>query len=241
MNTFLLFLRTIFTYIIVSIAIAIAFVPCFFIACLPQKWRYDNRVYYWFTNLVYKAAVYGSLVPVTVEGKENLPKDPAIFVANHQSAFDIPLLGFLVNGAPHVWLFLVRYAKIPLFGFVARRMNVVVDHSGLRKLVGSLEKAVDIVKERKSHLMLFPEGGRYIDGEIHSFFYGFAILAKGTGRPVFPVMMYNVGEVYPPYAFFIRPFPIRLVIGKPFIFQIGETEEEFVKRVHAWFLEQTGK
>lgn len=240
MNTILLFLRTLFTYFIVGIAMIIAFIPCLFIACLPKRWRFDNRIYYWFTDLVYKAAVYGSLVPVTVEGKENIPQEPAIFVANHQSAFDIPLLGFIVNGAPHVWLFLARYAKVPLFGFIARRMNVVVDHSGLRKLVGSLEKAVGIVKERKSHIMLFPEGGRYIDGEIHSFFYGFAILAQGTGRPVVPVMMHNVGKVYPPYAFLVQPFPIRLVIGKPFIVQNGESEEEFVRRVHAWFLEQTG-
>jgi len=241
MNIILLFVRTIFTYFVVGIAILIAFIPCFFIACLPKKWRYDNRVYYWFSDLVYKAAVYGSFVPVIVHGKENLPHEPVIFVANHQSAFDIPLIGFLLNGAPHIWLFLARYAKIPFFGFVARRMNVVVDHSGLRKLVGSLEKAVDIVKERKSHIILFPEGGRYIDGEIHSFFYGFAILAQGTGRPVVPVIMHNPGKVYPPYAFFIHPYPLEIIIGKPFIFKQEETERDFVDRVHAWFIEHNGK
>ncbi|MGE0207090.1 MAG: lysophospholipid acyltransferase family protein [Candidatus Babeliales bacterium] len=237
----LMIVRSLLTYCIVTIVFIIAFIPCFVIACLPERWRYDNRVYYWFSNLVYSVAVYGSLVPVRVQGRENLPEQPAIIVANHQSAFDIPLLGFLLKGAPHIWLFLVRYAKIPVFGFIARRMNVTVDHSGLRKLVGSLDKAAAIVKSHESHVIIFPEGGRFNDGVVHRFFYGFAILAHKTKRPVIPIMMRNPGKTYPPGAFLIRPYPIDILIGEPFTIQEGETEESFLQRVHAWFDQYSGK
>ncbi len=239
MNKILLLLRSLFAYLVVIVAIAIAIIPCFIISCLPEKWRYDNRLYYWFTNFVYKATVLGTFLPVKIEGRENIPTEPAIFIANHESALDIPVLGSILDGAPHVWLFYVRYAKIPLIGFLLRRMNVVIDPSGLRKLVSSLDKTVKIIKDRKTHVLIFPEGGRFIDGTVHKFFYGFAVLAKGTKRPVVPVMMYNLGKAYPPNAFFIRQYPITILIGKPFYFQEGETEQEFVKRVHAWFIENT--
>ncbi len=241
MNKFLLFLRSILAYLVIGLAIGIAILPCFFIACLPARWRYDNRVYYWFSNLLYKACVFSMSSSITIKGKENIPKEPAIFVANHESALDMPVFGSILDGAPHVWLFYVRYAKIPVVGFIFRRMNVVIDPSGLRKLVGSLEKTVDIVKDKKSNIMIFPEGGRFNDGQVHNFFYGFAILAKDTKRPVVPVMLYNLGNIYPPGTFLIRNYPIEIVIGKPFIFKSEESDQDFVQRVHAWFLEHTRK
>lgn len=234
MNKIVLLLRSLFTYIVVGIIIALILIPCFIISCFPARWRYENRVYYWLTNILFKATEFSTFLPVTIEGKEHLPQEPSIFVANHESALDIPFLGSLLNGAPHVWLFYVRYAKIPLLGWMLSRMNVVIDPSGLRKLVSSLDKTVAIIKDKKTHVMIFPEGGRYTDG-IHKFFYGFAVIAKETKRPVVPVMMYNLGKAYPPRAFFIRSYPITLLIGKPFYFRDDETDEDFVKRVHAWF------
>jgi 1-acyl-sn-glycerol-3-phosphate acyltransferase len=241
MKTVLVFLKSLFWYLVAGITGAIFIVPCFFIACLPARWRYDNRVYYWLIGLNYKILNWATFLPISVKGKENIPQEPAVLVANHQSSLDIPIFGALVNSHPHIWFFLARFAKIPIFGFIARRMNVVVDHSGLRKLVGSLDEALKIIKQRKSHVLLFPEGGRYIDNKIHNFFYGFAILAKEAGRPVIPVMMYNLNKVYPPGSFLIHYYPIRVIVGSPFNFKPDETEDEFVQRVHAWFVEKTAE
>ena len=162
------------------------------------------------------------------------------YAANHQSSLDIPLLGSLVGTFPHVWLFYVRYAKVPIFGFIVRRMNVVVDPSGLRKLVASLNEAARLVEGKDRHVMIFPEGGRYTDSKVHNFFYGFAVLAKKLHRPVIPVLLKNVGDVYPPGSFLLYPEPITITIGQPIHFKEHETEEEFLQRVHAWFLAQNG-
>lgn len=232
---------TLLGYLIISIIGCICIVPCIIIACLPERWRFDNRVYYWFVHIVYKGSLFATFLPITIRGREYFPTGPAIFVANHQSALDIPLLGSVVNSHPHVWLFLKRYAKVPIFGFITRRMNIVVDHTGLRKLVGSLEKAVTLIKGKNRHVILFPEGGRHTDGKIHNFFYGFAFLAKELGRPVVPIFMKNVNKAYPPGSFWLHQYPITIIIGKPFMYQQGESEEEFVQRVRAWFVEQAAE
>lgn len=241
MNKFWLILRTLISYVLVIFSSLICFIPLFLIAALPERWRYDNRVYYFFLNLYYKSVLRATFLSIHIEGKENLLQEASIIVSNHQSSLDIPLLGSLVNGHPHVWLFLARFAKIPLFGFIARRMNVIVDHSGVRKLVGSLDKTISIIKQHTSHVMIFPEGGRYNDGKIHNFFYGFAVLAKEMQRPVIPVLMRNPGAVYPPGSFLMYPQPIHIIVGKPFYTTEQQTEEELVQSVRDWFVQKNAE
>ena len=236
LGTIVTIVRSLLSYVLGGIIMVVCFIPCFTIAALPESFRFNSRIYYWFVEFFYRGIIWSTFVKVIVSGEQNVPDEPSIFVANHQSAFDIPLLGSVVGRHPHIWMFLARYAKVPLFGFIARRMNVVVDHSGLRKLVGSLEEAIGIIKDQPRHVLLFPEGGRYTDDRIHSFFYGFAMLAKETKRPVVPVLLVNVNRVYPPRCFLIHQYPIHILIGEPFFMKIDETEEEFVERVHAWFV-----
>lgn len=236
-----LIIRSLFAYLVVGSAFIVLFIPCSIIACLPVQWRYDNRVYFWCIHIFYRVTNWVLFLPITIEGQEYLTQKPVIYVANHQSSLDIPLLGLLLDGHPHVWLFWLKFAKIPVFGFILRRMNIVVDPRGVRRLVSSIDKALTIIQHTKSHIVIFPEGGRYIDGKIHNFFYGFAILAKETKRPVIPVMMTNVHKVYPPGAFIMHPHPIRIIIGKPFLFLPDEAEHDFVQRVHAWFLEKVAE
>ena len=238
MNSFLILCRTLFGYLVVGIMGVVCFVPCVFVACLPEKYRFDNRLYYGAVALFFRVIVWATFLHIKIEGKENIPNEPGIIIANHQSALDIPMLGSLVGTMPHIWLFLKKYTKYPIFGFVARRMNVVVDSSGLRKLVGSIEKAGRLIQGQHRHVLLFPEGGRHIDGSVHRFFYGFAILAQESKRPVIPVIMFNLGKIYPPGAFLLRPHPVKISIGKPFVFEENDTYETFSNRVHAWFVKQ---
>ncbi|MGB8468048.1 MAG: lysophospholipid acyltransferase family protein [Candidatus Babeliales bacterium] len=210
-------------------------IPMLVIATFPARWRYENRVYYFFLDLFYKGILWATFLPVTVVGKENLLNEPAIIIANHQSSLDIPLLGSILDRHSHVWLFLARFARIPLFGFITRRMNVVVDPTKLRRMVGALDHTLDIVKNHNTHILLFPEAGRYTDGTIHKFFYGFAILAKATNRPVIPVIIYGAGKVLPPRALFISSYPMKIVIGKPVYFTKEHTEQEIVDCMQEWF------
>lgn len=237
-NTLITWVRSILGYLVIGISMCILGIPCFISACLPERWRF-NRVYYWCCDIMFKISIYATLVPVEIEGKENIPHEPCIFAANHQSSFDIPLLGSLVDGHPHIWLFLQKYARVPIFGFVARRMNVVVDITGFRKAMMSITQGIRRVKGKDRHLMIFPEGGRILDDQVRDFFYGFAVIAKEVQRPVIPVMLINVGRVYPPGSFLVHYYPIKIIVGKPFFLQEHESLDDFVKRVHGWFSNHT--
>lgn len=241
MSVILKLLRTLLSYLLFVILVLVLAIPCLIFILLPARWRYDNKLYFWMTYIFYKATLLFSFVPIEFIGKENLPKEPAVFVANHQSALDIPLVGSLMGGFPHIWL---AWANLKYYwiGIVISRMTVLIDTTTPMKGMRSLIKAIKMFDGKQRHVIIFPEGGRFIDGnKIHDFFAGFVIIAKRTKRPVIPILILNAYKVYPPGAFFINRYPVRVIIGKPFYFKEGESDDAFKNRVRKWFVDIESK
>jgi 1-acyl-sn-glycerol-3-phosphate acyltransferase len=216
----------------------LGFIPMLIAFIVPKSWLLDSKLFYTWAYYFYALLIKVSFLPITYEGKENIPEGPVIFAANHQSSLDIPLVGILARGTPHVWLALSSLMKSPILRFVLPRVAVLVDMSTPVKGMRSLLQIVSLVTNKHRSVMIFPEGGRYTDGKVHDFYGGFVILAKKTGRPVVPVRIFGVNKVYPPKCFLVYSHPVRVVIGKPFTFHEGESDEEFKNRVYKWFVEQ---
>lgn len=204
---------------------------------VPQRYRY-NKLFFLASALLYKAIVRAACLPIRIKGKRNVPKAPAIFVANHSSSLDIPLLGSLIGMHSHVWLAMSWLTNFFAFRYFLPRTAVLVDMSSPQKGVRSLIKTINLVKEHAMHVMIFPEGRRYTDGNVHDFYGGFAILAKKTGLPVVPVRIYNLEKVYPPENFWMHRHPVNVVIGEAMHMREDESDQEFKERVHEWFLQQ---
>lgn len=233
-----IFLRTIISYFLSFILCLLLVPPCLVILFLPKKFRYNNKTFFYLLNIFYKGIVYLTFMPLKIVGKSNIPNEFVIFAANHQSAFDIPVLGSITDGAPHIWLVLEYYIKKPILGFFIKRMFVPVDQESSAKAARSLITILKFLKDKRSHLLIFPEGGRYTDGKIHDFFKGFAVIAQKTGLPVVPVYMPNNYKIYPPHSFLIYYNQIDVIIGKPIIYTEDDTPETFSKKVRDWFIEQ---
>lgn len=232
--------RTLLSRFFLVLLMIVGFVPGLIMLMLPKKWLYNSRFFAWSTYLFYRAMLWGTFLPITYVGKENLSGEPVIFAGNHQSSLDIPLLGVLTQGMSHVWLAKHELMASPILRFILPRMAVLVDMSTPLKGMRSLVQAVNLVYGKQRHLMIFPEGGRYTDGTVHDFYAGFVILAKKTGRPVVPVRIFNVHKAYPPGTFWVQSHPIKVVIGTPMHLHDDETNEAFRDRVYQWFVQQTG-
>lgn len=233
--------RSLFSYILLVPVLLVVGLPCLILMLLPQRWRYDNRILFWFFSLFYKSVLFVTFLPITFQGKENIPTDPAIIVANHQSALDIPLVGSLLNGFSHVWLATVDLTTTWLAP-VLHRMAVLVDMSTPQKGMRTLLQAIARIQEQQRHAIIFPEGGRYLENNhVREFFSGFAMLAQRTNRPVVPVMIFDAYKVYPPHSFLIHWNPIHVVVGPMFMLREGEELDAFRDRVRQWFVEQVAK
>ena len=128
-------------------------------------------------------------VTLTVEGRENIPQGgPCVFVGNHRSYYDIPLLLAGLD-KPHGILAKEELEKIPLLNRWMKLLGCVfVQRDDVRASVRALNDATAIVEGGKSFI-IFPEGTRYKgeEGGAGEFKNGAFRIAVKTGAPVVPV------------------------------------------------------
>lgn len=232
-------LHTIVSYILLLCVIIVLFIPAIILCSMPRSWRYSSKIFAGFLHIAYWCLLKCSLVPVRYEGLENIPSEPAIIAANHQSVLDIPLIGLTVKSYPHVWLAWNELFERPFHYFLLSRIAIPLDVTSPLKAMRSLVHVLDTIGTYRMHAIIFPEGARFTDGQVHDFFAGFVIMAKKTGRPVVPVRIFNANKVYPPHSFFVYWHPVTIVVGKPMYINERESDDEFKDRVHEWFTKQT--
>ena len=231
--------RNLFSRFLLIIITIVFLIPIAIFICIPERYRYKYPILFYPIHWFYVAILKGSLLPITYKGLENIPKDkPVIFAANHQSSLDIPLIGVLSKGVPHVWLAKAELMDSFFIRFIVPLISVLVDVTSPRNAMLSLRKILTIVNNHHRNLIIFPEGARYTDGKIHDFFGGFVVLAKKIGRPVVPVCILGIDKAYPPETFWVHWYPITVVVGKPFVYEENDTDESFKNRVYQWFVDQ---
>lgn len=156
-----------------------------------------------------------AFVRVSVRGRENIKIGRSyVFVANHQSAYDIfSIYGFLNH--QFRWMMKKSLERIPLVGYACRVAgHIYVDKHSPAAVRQTMETAEKRLSGGMS-VVVFPEGSRTKDGHIHGFRRGAYMLAMEFGLPVVPVTVDGAYDVLPPNALLMRPGRITLTIHKP--------------------------
>ncbi|MFA6065792.1 MAG: 1-acyl-sn-glycerol-3-phosphate acyltransferase [Candidatus Babeliaceae bacterium] len=235
-------LRTLCTYVLVVCVGIVFLMPAMvLIVILPDSRRYDNRVLSWLIMMFFWSCTKILFMPIVVEGKENIPDKPVIIVANHQSVIDIVLVGSIFYNYPLIWFVLDYYAKKIAYGFFIKKMGIPVTRDDPHQAARALLRSIRFVTTGNHNLVIFPEGTRHVDGKVHDFFKGFAIIAKRSQCPVVPVYMPYNYRVYPPYSFLAHRHEIVVVIGKPIYYEPDDTDETFAQKVYTWFLTEQNR
>ena len=155
-------------------------------------------------------------VRVEVEGAEKLEKDQRyIFIVNHQSALDIPIL---FVGLHHKLSFIAKKELfyIPFFGWsIAAVGHIWIDRSNARKARASITRAVEKLQREGVSLVLFPEGTRSVDGKVGEFKKGSFTLAIQAGVKIVPIAIRDAHTLLPKKTLLIHPGVARISIGDP--------------------------
>lgn len=193
----------------------IIFMPCYYKAKLmkdqEQRSEYaDKKARMWMGNLLKLAGC-----TVTVEGLEHIPKDRAVlFVANHQSNFDIPLMITQIPGRKG-FIAKVEMLKMPIVRDWMTFINCVfMDRSDIRQQVKSISEGIAILKSGHS-MVLFPEGTRSPNGELLEFKPGGMKLATKSGVPIVPVTINHSKDLMKKGTMKITPAHVVIKISKP--------------------------
>lgn len=162
-----------------------------------------------------KSILMVSGINVQVIGKSNIiPSQSCIYMSNHQSNFDIPvLLAYLP--VQFRWLAKAELFKIPIFGFAMHRVGYIsIDRDNRKSAMESLSKAAEAIRNGKS-VMIFPEGTRSETANILPFKKGGFVLAVDAGVPLIPIIIHGTGAIMPRKQIKIRPGKVILEIKPP--------------------------
>ena len=176
-------------------------------------------------------------IPVSVSGEEHIRKGQSyVFVANHQSAWDV----FLVYGWLPVifkWMLKKELRRIPVIGTACVACgHIFVDRRHLKAAAASL-KAVEKELHDGISTVIFPEGTRTEDGSVGRFKRGAFQIAMDLKLPVIPLSISGCFEVYPKHRHLISSHPIHLHIGEEIDLSQFDTTEEAMNYVREKMIE----
>jgi 1-acyl-sn-glycerol-3-phosphate acyltransferase len=173
---------------------------------------------------------------ITIEqtGRENIPTDRAcIFVPNHVSNLDPPLMVPLLPGTPSIML-KAELMKIPILGRAWRMAKYVpVEREGGREAaVRSAKYAVDVVKSGLS-MLIFAEGTRSKTGRLQPFKAGPFHIAQQTGVPIVPVVISGTESMMHKGSSKVYPGVARVQFLEPVDPAMYETRKALIEAVRS--------
>lgn len=151
---------------------------------------------------------------VTVEGLEQIPDEPVVFVCNHQGNFDIPVM--LTSLGRSVGLVAKKEMEsVPLVnGWMKELCCVFLDRENPRAAVSALNAAAAFVREGRS-MVIFPEGTRSPDGEIGEYKGGAFKIAQKNGVKIVPMVIDGTRNLMKKNSLWIHPAAVTLRILPP--------------------------
>ncbi len=155
-----------------------------------------------------------------------------IFMANHQSNFDIPVLLAHLK-VQFRWLAKAELFKIPVFGRAMRKAGYIsIDRSDRKSAFLSLNQAVKTIRNGVS-VLIFPEGTRSRNGRIQPFKKGGFVLAVEAGVPIVPVVVHGTWSIMAKDGLLIRPGTVTVEILPPVETQTysRKTKEALLERI----------
>ncbi|MGM0379615.1 MAG: lysophospholipid acyltransferase family protein [Bacillota bacterium] len=126
-------------------------------------------------------------INIKVDGLKNIDENENIvFVSNHQSNFDIPIL-FSSLKMPIGFIAKKEIKKIPIINRWMKLFDCVfIDRSDIRQSIKAINKGANNIKKGRN-MVIFPEGTRSKDGSLNEFKPGSFKLAQKSKATIIPV------------------------------------------------------
>ena len=215
-------LYRIWFYILVLVPIIVLF-PFILATILSEK---TYPLFFKIARLWSKIILIGMGFNYSIEGDEVFEDGKSyMLVANHTSMTDIMLMLIAVKNHPFVFVGKKELAKIPIFGFIYKRVCILVDRSSSKSRYAVFERAQKRIHQGLS-ICIFPEGG--VPEEhivLDEFKDGAFRIAIEHGLPIVPMVFFDNKKRFS-YTFFSgTPGKMRAKIY-PIIETKGKTLED---------------
>jgi 1-acyl-sn-glycerol-3-phosphate acyltransferase len=153
---------------------------------------------------------------IKISGRDMIDREtPYVFMSNHLSFLDGPLLFLLIPQSIRIILKKSIF-RLPVVGQGMRFVGFVpVDRRHIRGGKKSIDQAAGLMRERGYSYLLFPEGTRTRDGRTQAFKRGGFFLALESGAAIAPVTLIGTYELMPRGTIFARRGKVDVLFHPP--------------------------
>ena len=192
-----------------------------------------NRFYFFITYVIqlfvltfFLHTLVRFFLRVKFVGTENLTglKAPVIFASNHVTEIDVFFIPMALNYFSR-FMPIFYVSREPKFydnsgwrsfaygGLLFKLCGSYMVYSGKKDYAYSLQNHIELLKRKKS-ILIFPEGGRTLTGDLKEGRGGVTYLAKTSNTPIIPVGISNLYGLTLK-EFFSRKRRVTVTFGKP--------------------------
>ena len=192
-----------------------------------EPWKYAQEVFRKWTYFTIN--IIG--MEIEVEGFENIPDKTCVFMGNHQSILDIPVMRYSTQRTLD-FVAKKELAKAPLIGYwITHVKSVTIDRDNIREGMKAINQAVNNIKDGYN-FTIFPEGTRSKDGKIHEFKRGSIKIASKSKAPIIPVAIKGTSACFEDSKEFV-PGKVKVIFGEAIETEniSKEVERELMLRV----------
>ena len=202
--------RTVF-FLIPAIAIATVALGLVSLVTRPfdRAGRFAHRCAQWWGSTILRTTG----VVVERAGADLPPVNAScIFVANHASFYDIPVIFATL---PHQLRLMAKanLGHVPFIGWHLRWSGHLLVNRN--KPGAAIFKRMQRLTTQGASLLVFPEGSRTRDGRLRKFKGGIFLLAIETAWPIVPLSIVGTRDVMPAGRLMTRPGRVTLVVHEP--------------------------
>lgn len=203
-QTFYLYGHLVLSGIIAPIVGTVIF-SMVFIPIKKRKLAFHYVIYAWANS--YISAIFGKTFSVQNPNNETFEK-PAIIIANHLSLLDTPIM---LRLKPKMVILTNDWVRrSPLFGFATRMSDMYSVSSGIDIILPDLKRLVD----DGYSIVVFPEGTRSPDGEVHRFHKGAFYIAEQLQLDIIPGYIHGARHVLGKKDFWGHVHAVTMKIGQ---------------------------
>ncbi len=155
-------------------------------------------------------------IPIPIHQESELPHGPLVFVSNHASYLDIPVLTWALPGFI-CFIGKAVLGKVPLFGYMFKKLHITVNRRSSTDRFRAYQHSLEKLDEGR-RLVVFPEGGipQHQQPALGSFKDGAFRMAIEKQLPVVPVTIAHNWYIYAEDGHFLgRWHPSKVIIHKP--------------------------